>query len=212
VASSVTGLTGDADGFDLAVRHVTGQTGDVGMVFVGGNLALDFVGTLNERGSTRVENLRTPTDLSAWFVKAGVVHSAPAVEASGLERAVALRESLFRVIAALVDGRAVPRADLTGVNRAAAQPPPTVRVSGTGQLRRAGDLSAALSAVARDALELFDPGDGAILKWCADDACTHPFLDRSRGHRRRWCEMAACGGRAKAAAYRARRRVTSPPA
>ena len=42
-----------------------------------------------------------------------------------------------------------------------------------------------LSAVARDALVLVEPGDAA-LKWCANPTCTHPFLDRSRGHRRRY--------------------------
>ncbi|MGI3785575.1 MAG: CGNR zinc finger domain-containing protein [Janthinobacterium lividum] len=37
-----------------------------------------------------------------------------------------------------------------------------------------------------------------------DPTCTHRFLDRSRGHRRRW-EMAGCGDRAKTAAHRAGR-------
>jgi predicted RNA-binding Zn ribbon-like protein len=32
------------------------------------------------------------------------------------------------------------------------------------------------------------------------------FLDRSRRHNRRWCDMLVCGSRAKARAYYARRR------
>jgi predicted RNA-binding Zn ribbon-like protein len=36
------------------------------------------------------------------------------------------------------------------------------------------------------------------------ERCTLWFLDVSRGHGRRWCSMAICGNRAKAAAYRAR--------
>lgn len=177
------------------------------MVFVGGNLALDFVGTLNERGTTRVENLRTPGDLDDWLVRSGILSRSPSATAADLARAVELREALYRFIASLINRTLAPRRDLRLVNAAAAVPPPVVQVTTTGRRRRTGDVAAALSAIARDGLELVDRDDDAVLKWCADDACTHPFLDRSRGHRRRWCEMAACGDRAKAAAYRARRRA-----
>jgi predicted RNA-binding Zn ribbon-like protein len=196
-------LTGDV----VAKPRVTGQSGDVAAVFVGGNLALDFVGTLNERTSSRVENLRSTPDLDDWIVRAGVLSSRPGALATDLSRAIALREAIYRVVAALVDEKPLPRKDLRSMNEAAAAAPPTVHVAASGHRRVQGDVAAALSAVARDGLELFDRADGAVLKWCADESCTHPFLDRSRGHRRRWCEMAACGDRAKAAAYRARRRA-----
>jgi predicted RNA-binding Zn ribbon-like protein len=99
--------------------------------------------------------------------------------------------------------------ELSRVNRTAAEPPPLVRVDRSGRRRRTGDASAALSAIARDGLALFDRDDDSVLSWCADTRCTRPFLDRSRGHRRRWCGMAGCGDRAKAAAYRARQRSRS---
>ncbi|MGI3783352.1 MAG: CGNR zinc finger domain-containing protein, partial [Janthinobacterium lividum] len=94
-------------------------------------------------------------------------------------------------------------------NRSAAGPLPQIALQPDRSLARSGSWRAGLTAVARDGLALVDPGD-AELKWCADPTCTHPFLDRSRGHRRRWCEMSGCGDRAKAAAYRARRRVQEP--
>jgi predicted RNA-binding Zn ribbon-like protein len=181
----------------------------VALVFVGGNLALDFVGTLNERASSRVENLRSPADLDDWFVRAGVLSSRPGASPADLPRAIALREAIYRVVAALIDEKPLPRKDLRSLNEAAAGAPPTVHVTAAGHRRIQGDVAAALSSVARDGLDLFDRADGAVLKWCADEACTHPFLDRSRGHRRRWCEMAGCGDRAKAAAYRARRRAAT---
>jgi predicted RNA-binding Zn ribbon-like protein len=196
-------LTGDA----LAKTRVTGQSGDVSVVFVGGNLALDFVGTLNERGTSRVENLSVPADLDDWLVEAGVLSARPGATTADLAAAIRLREALYRLIAALINGTALPRGDLRRANEAARLAPPTLQVTTGGRRRLTGDVAAGLSAVARDALTLVDRDGDAVLKWCADDACTHPFLDRSRGHRRRWCEMAACGGRAKAAAYRARRRA-----
>lgn len=184
----------------------------MGVVFVGGNLALDFVGTLNEREHARVEQLRVPADLGRWVVDAGLLDAAPEVDAADLIRAIALRESLYRMVQSLIGGTAVRRGDLDAVNATAAGAPPTVRVTRAGRRVRSGTVDQALSAVARDALELFDRRDGAQLKWCADEACTHPFLDTSRGHRRRWCDMAACGGRAKVAAYRARRSAAGPRA
>jgi predicted RNA-binding Zn ribbon-like protein len=176
--------------------------------FVGGNLALDFVGTLSERSSARVEHLHTPDDLAEWLREASLLDRAPPVSPTDLAEALLLRETLFAVIAREIDGRS-PRLranERALINRAASSAPPTLELSSSGQVRRTGDVGAGLSAIARDAIGLFDRHDDSVLKWCADAQCTHPFLDRSRGHRRRWCEMAGCGDRAKAAAYRSRRR------
>ncbi len=192
----------------LAPSSITGQDGDVAFAISSGNLALDFVGTLGERRDARNEHLRESADVAAWLVEAGVLDAPPSTDGDTLDEAVTLREALFVVVEHLLDepGAALPRPALEVVNRAAAAPPPAVALQPDRTLARSGSWRAGLSAVARDGLALVDPGD-AELKWCADPTCTHPFLDRSRGHRRRWCEMAGCGDRAKAAAYRARRRA-----
>ena len=174
-----------------------------------GNLALDFAGTLNERRTTRVEHLREGPDVATWLVAAGVLDDPPTTDDDTLKEAVALRESLFTIAQSLINtpGQPLPAAELDVANRAAAQPPPILTLGSDRSLTRAGTWRAGLSAVARDGLALTDTGE-AELKWCSDPACTHPFLDRSRGHRRRWCGMSGCGDRAKAAAYRARQRAT----
>jgi hypothetical protein len=159
----VTVLTGDGTS-TLAQSAVTGQGGDVGVNFVGGNLALDFVGTLNERFSSRAEQLRAPADLGRWFVAAGVLDHAPEVADDDLAQAIALREILFAVIAREIDG-AVPRlteAELTVINSAASVSPPTPALSSHGGVRRDGEVTAGLSAVARDAIGLFDRRDGSV--------------------------------------------------
>lgn len=177
-------------------------------LFASGNLALDFVGTLNERRTNRVENLHDGADVARWLVEAGVLDDAPATDSRTLPEALALREALFAVVERLLDepGATLPADALAVVNAAAEAPLPTLRLRPDRSVERSGSWRSGLAAVARDGLALVDPGD-AELKWCADPGCTHPFLDRSRGHRRRWCEMAGCGDRAKAAAYRARRRA-----
>jgi predicted RNA-binding Zn ribbon-like protein len=177
--------------------------------FVGGNSALDLIGTLGERATHDVERLTEPADLARWITEADVVDELVGeVSAADLRAAKALREALHGVVTALIAGSAPPRRATALVNAAAAGPPPVPHVSTGGRLRRTGDVAAALSAVARAGLALFEPDDRAVLRMCADRYCTHPFLDRSRGHRRRWCGMAGCGDRAKAAAYRRRHRAS----
>ena len=46
----------------------------------------------------------------------------------------------------------------------------------------------------------------ALVKRCAGAACTLWFLDRTKAHSRLFCSAAACGNRAKVAAFRERQR------
>jgi len=46
--------------------------------------------------------------------------------------------------------------------------------------------------------------DFANVRACQGQPCTLFFVDRTRGHVRRWCSMAICGNRAKQAAHRHR--------
>jgi predicted RNA-binding Zn ribbon-like protein len=49
--------------------------------------------------------------------------------------------------------------------------------------------------------------DPARLRRCADPACVLLFHDVSKSGRRRWCDMATCGNRNKAAAHYRRARA-----
>ena len=58
-------------------------------------------------------------------------------------------------------------------------------------------------ALARLAMPLVDAiaaGDTARFRICANDGCRWVFEDASRAGRRRWCDMATCGNRARSAA------------
>ncbi|MEV6850187.1 ABATE domain-containing protein [Actinoplanes sp. NPDC051411] len=177
--------------------------------FIADRPVLDFLPTLAERGHTDVEHLNAPDDLSDWAVQAGIVERPPRVDRAGLRRAVDVREAMFRLVKTLIDGDVPAAADRELVNAAAAAPMPTLRLDDDG-VHRTGDVDAVLAVLARDCLELHDSDDRGRLRWCADEHCTRPFIDRSRGARRRWCGMRGCGDRAKAAAYRRRRRIASP--
>ncbi len=173
------------------------------MVHVAGNAALDFVGTVTERGTRDEDELVTTDTLARWYVDAGLVSSRPAVDETDLAAAVALREHLFALVRCLVDGSPLPDHHRTALNRAVCGTGPVETLDRDGRRTAHGDAGACLVAVARSAIELFDRTDGAVVRFCADETCTHPFLDRSRSKRRRWCDMASCGDRAKVRRYRA---------
>jgi predicted RNA-binding Zn ribbon-like protein len=70
--------------------------------------------------------------------------------------------------------------------------------------RRWRSPDALLYPIARSMARLVCDDDFKHVKVCEGDHCTLAFIDRTRGHARRWCSMSACGNRAKQAAHRGR--------
>jgi len=61
-----------------------------------------------------------------------------------------------------------------------------------------------LLPIARSLADLVCAEDFTYVKACEGPPCTLLFVDRTRGHGRRWCSMAICGNRAKQASHRHR--------
>ncbi|MGI5185945.1 CGNR zinc finger domain-containing protein [Dactylosporangium sp. CA-152071] len=178
-------------------------------VFVSGDLALDFAGTLKWRRSAAPEELLTgPAEAARWAVAAGVLSTAPRLSTVEFAGLLELREAVYRLAVAGLAGQPWPPADLRALNAAAAAPPPQVTLT-AGGVRRAGPPSAAGTsigaAVAVAAVELLGSLGSLTVRECALDECTRLFVDRSRAGNRTWCGMEECGNRVKAASYRARR-------
>ena len=71
--------------------------------------------------------------------------------------------------------------------------------------RHVGDpVDDALARLADPLVEELTGGEPERIRICANDQCRWVFYDTSRTSRRRWCDMATCGNRAKAARHRAR--------
>jgi predicted RNA-binding Zn ribbon-like protein len=78
---------------------------------------------------------------------------------------------------------------------------PALRAAAAGDLGReigAATVAALLRASARPGWPRF--------KACRGEDCRFVFVDASRNASRRWCDMAACGNRAKSATFRERHR------
>ncbi len=70
--------------------------------------------------------------------------------------------------------------------------------------RRWRSAQSLLLPIAEALASLVCDEDFTQVKACEGARCTLMFVDRTRGHARRWCSMAACGNRAKVAAHRSR--------
>ncbi len=185
---------------------------------------LDFLNTAELDGSGRpVEHLAALPDATAWLEERGLLHptkrrpidaSAPARAVTLLAHVAAVRAALREVVESLVADRPVEARALATVNGVLRARSVVELVPGEGGValghRHTGDpLDDALAAVAEPLVALVAGGATERLRICANDGCRWVFEDTSRTGRRRWCSMASCGNRAKAARHRARRRAAA---
>lgn len=173
---------------------------------VSGHLALDFLATFADRHREGIERLRTRADLDRWLRTVGLQASATAT-ARNLEDARSLRETINRLARASMREEAGSGKDVAHLNGWAArsQLAPQLDRQFQHHWRSQDPVSGALALIAREAVELLSSPERKLIRECAAaPACSLLYLDRSRGGRRRWCEMQRCGSRAKMADYRQR--------
>ena len=71
-------------------------------------------------------------------------------------------------------------------------------------------LDSALWPIADSAAKLLTSPDRKRIKECASNNCLWLFLDTTKNHKRRWCDMKSCGNRAKVREHRRRKRAAHP--
>ena len=176
----------------------------------GEDLCLDFANTLAWRGSRApAERLSRFADLLDWLRSAAAMPAEMLPEASSEEeaalfaQAIALREAIYRMFAAVVDDDALAEGDIAALNDALAAAPPRTRLVQTdaGYAWAAEpvgiSLPMLLAPVLWSAADLLTDIDRSRVRRCANDQCLWLFIDRSKGGTRRWCDMTSCGNRAK---------------
>jgi len=174
--------------------------------FVSGHRALDFAATYGDRYRAGLERLRQPADLNRWLASAGISPATPA-SAKDLDDARQLREVIYRLTRAALRYEPVHIADLDALNAWArtARLAPQLDARLCREWTSSRPLRGALALIACEAVELLSGPERELIRECAAaPACSLLYLDRSRGGRRRWCQMQRCGTRAKMAEYRKR--------
>jgi predicted RNA-binding Zn ribbon-like protein len=127
-----------------------------------------------------------------------------------LERARELRETLYRIFGALAAEARPAEDDLARLNSELALTLARCRIEpeGAGFAWSWNEDSLALERplwpIVRSAAELLTSPERALVKRCASDTCLWLFLDRTKNHARRWCDMKVCGNRAKVRRHRRR--------
>lgn len=190
------------------------------MKFIGGRLCLDFTNTVGGRTDVVLrDKLCAYGDLLRFAQLAGSISAArarrlaqaaeadPARAAAVLRRAIALREALFRIFRASMDERRpAPRdVETLATELKTARGHECLLPAGGVYTWTWDDETApdrVLWPVARSAAELLTSDDLGKLRLCAGEQCGWLFLDTSRNHTRRWCDMKDCGNRAKVRRFR----------
>jgi predicted RNA-binding Zn ribbon-like protein len=189
-----------------------------------GNLpCLDLVNTEAVSDGVPVDKLTGFGDLVAWLQEAGVITESGARQAEErlkgqaegnavLRQALALRSNLRRMAERLTNGRGPTDEQLEAINRLLAERPThakLVRRAGEWTLTQVPERESAMQLLvplAESAAWLLAEGNRSLLRRCENPRCVLYFYDTTRNGRRRWCSMAGCGSRAKAAAYYRRQR------
>ncbi|MGJ6968493.1 CGNR zinc finger domain-containing protein [Streptosporangium sp. G11] len=169
--------------------------------FDAGTLCLELLVTGGEGELARWERLHTPGDLAAWIPYSRVgLGDLVQVSADELAATLRLRAALQRLAATAASGsRAFSGADLATMNEAAAAPPPVPVIGPALERSWVSPVTGTqfLSAVARDAVEVFGGPALDRIRTCEGERCPMLFLDTSRPGARRWCSMDRCGNRYK---------------
>lgn len=179
--------------------------------------SLAFLNTYELEDGRPVDHLADPTTAIGWLAAHGLVHTELIDRADErvLERVRAVRTALRDVVDALVEDRAADPRALTTVNGALARRDalelvPTADGARVDHRHLGDPVDGALARLADPVVALVASGDVSRMRVCANDSCRWVFYDTSRTGRRRWCDMATCGNRAKAARHRARLREQQP--
>lgn len=193
---------------------------------LGGRPSLDFVNTVDWRISDHPREFITGyPDLVAWSRHASLLTGnqaqrllkeaarRPEDARAALQRAITLREAIYRIFAALSRGRPPEGADLDRFNAELSDLQARSRIAPQAEgfvwcWAGAEDaLDRMLWPVVHDVASLLTSEELHRLGQCAGDGCGWLFLDMSRNHSRRWCAMEDCGNRAKARRHYRRSRA-----
>jgi predicted RNA-binding Zn ribbon-like protein len=189
---------------------------------VGGDLALDFVNTLDGAPDAEpgFDCLQSYADLVHWGRHVGLLsegtvrdllhlaHEKPSEAEAAHERALGLRTDLYALFRAIALGEEASPESLEALKRAEREALSHASLVPEGgrfawEWRQGEELKGVLWPVAHAATGLLTSGPLDRLKRCA--GCRWLFLDGSRNKSRRWCTMEDCGTHEKMRRYVARR-------
>jgi predicted RNA-binding Zn ribbon-like protein len=194
--------------------------------FTGGNPCLDFANTVDNRTSDHPGELLTDYGrLLQWGEEAGVITAktaerlrhlaseAPGNALTMLRTSIQLRDTIYDIFSAVAQRRVIPSTALAILNKAVRQAAQHAQLVHANRrftrewIEPESNLDSMLWPVSRAAAELLIGEEIGYVRQCASETCSWLFLDKTKNHRRRWCDMKSCGNRDKARRYYQRQKA-----
>lgn len=189
-------------------------------------LSLDFANTVEWRDTDHPdESINSYSDLLAWSRSKGILEEEdrqylieeaerrPIDADAVLVRATTLREAVYHIYSAVVQGRMARETDFAVFNAELS------RMLGNSEIihtkdgfkwkytGKSGALDRMLWPVVLDTAYLLTSDVPKRIGECAGEDCTWLFIDKSRNRSRQWCSMESCGNRAKAKRFYRRKQA-----
>ena len=166
---------------------------------VGNRSCLYFVNTVNRLPSTGPDEFLADEDaLSAWARRLDLPTSKSDTN-DLLEKALFLREALYRIFYAVAHSDQVPENDLETLKMfyLDALEQARLELSGSEFVWNVAEKFpyALLHTLAFDAMELLQSELIERVRYCQNEECNWLFLDTSRSRTKRWCSVQGCGNR-----------------
>jgi predicted RNA-binding Zn ribbon-like protein len=179
---------------------------------------LGLANTLSWRGAEQPsEALHGFADLIGWLDRAEALPGAgaaqrlrawqrkhPAQADAIFAEAIEVREAIHAVFQSLAGEKRIEAAPMALLCEAISASPARARLDRRGKagfawcIEPAVSMPALLAPVLWSAADLLVKGRAARIRLCANESCLWLFIDNSKNGTRRWCDMRACGNRAKA--------------
>lgn len=187
-------------------------------------LCLDFTNTAGTQPANRSDFLNRYERLVEWAQETELLEPEgadfmikeaaenPEKAQAALKEAVAVRDTIYRILSAVAADRRPEDSDMRAFNKALQQAFPHLELRSDDQdchWNCSGDLDdplAMLWPVVWNTAELLKSPQLKQVRECAGEDCNWLFMDTSKNHSRRWCSMQDCGNRAKARTHYQRAR------
>jgi predicted RNA-binding Zn ribbon-like protein len=183
-----------------------------------------FVNTVEYERGQPVDHLDSYVAALQWFSEHDLLHADmleaeldrneadPGAGERTLARIRQVRSAMRELTDAAVERRTPAQRDLDEINRSLRTPYTYYLVPARDGVsldhRHEGDpVAGALARLTESVASEVSRGHPEQLRICANDDCRWVFHDTSPTGRRKWCDMATCGNRAKVARHREKRRA-----
>lgn len=179
---------------------------DSPFVFIGNNIAVDFINTEIVSRGKLIDLFRSSTDLVRWAhgVNLNLDREISAIDLTSVKD---FRMALKDLYAAKIDNLPPSQKALTKINQHLANySKPLVLLSNKNEyvlqpIQDTLTISMLLGYMAFEGAALLASSQARRLKRCNNPDCVLIFLDTSRNQKRRWCSMETCGNRAKVSTH-----------